>query len=185
MPLAWINGTRKQKEGYQAHYTEKDNNGDWGDDGDLGTTSVTMLMTLATTMVTMTAMMPTMMMLTMTAGLTDGPLSGQWVRRAAGPPTRFPSPPPLLPWRPNYKQDAREVHLRDGDHQFGTSRPDVDLRHLQNLQAPPKKGHGFSFPGRGEERAGLVCENSGYRTFRNPGYIELSLGCFWTTQIIP
>ena len=36
MPLAWINGTRKQKEGYQAHYTEKDNNGDWGDDGDLG-----------------------------------------------------------------------------------------------------------------------------------------------------
>ena len=80
MPLAWINGTRKQKEGYQAHYTEKDNNGDWGDDGDLGTTSVTMLMTLATTMVTMTAMMPTMMMPTMTAGLTDGPLSGQWVR---------------------------------------------------------------------------------------------------------
>ena len=36
MPLAWVNGTRKQKEGYQAHYTEKDNNGDWGDDGDLG-----------------------------------------------------------------------------------------------------------------------------------------------------
>ena len=94
MPLAWINGTRKQKQAYQAHYTEKDNNGDWGDDGDLGTTSVTTLMTLATVMMTMTAMMPTMMMPTMTAGLTDGPLSGQWVQGAAGLPTRFPSPPP-------------------------------------------------------------------------------------------
>ena len=106
----------------------------------------------------------------------DGRPDGRPIIRAVGPEGRRTSNQISISTTIHYHhcdQTTSRMHARYISGTVTTNLGRAGLMSTSDIcricRRRPKRAR-FLLSRSGEERAGLVCENSGYRTFRNPGY---------------